>query len=148
MDWRRLLSPQASKGKRFLRDSINAGSVRERPGVSASVRLACDSLGLLILRRSLTGQLGSVDALHRPPQTGRSRIDLLADLIKRYGDRQPYAVAGFYAHRHDADKAFAWLDRAYSAHDWVWYIRSDPYFEPIRADPRYAQLIKKWGLTN
>jgi len=70
----------------------------------------------------------------------------LADLIKGYGDRQPYAVAQFYAHRQDADQTFVWLDRAYSAHDYVWYIRSDPNFEPIRSDPRYTQLLKKWGL--
>jgi hypothetical protein len=47
---------------------------------------------------------------------------------------------------HDADQTFVWLDRAYSAHDYVWYIRSDPNFEPIRSDPRYTQLLKKWGL--
>jgi hypothetical protein len=56
------------------------------------------------------------------------------------------SVAQFYAHRHDADQTFVWLDRAYSAHDYVWYIRSDPNFEPIRSDPRYTQLLKKWGL--
>lgn len=84
------------------------------------------------------------DALNRKTDADAA----LADLIKRYGDRQPYAVAQFYAHRHDGDQAFVWLDRAYSAHDWVWYIRSDPYFEPIRSDARYALLIKKWGVID
>lgn len=72
----------------------------------------------------------------------------LADLIKRYGDREPYAVAQIYAQRHNADQAFTWLDRAYSAHDWVWYIRCDPFFEPIRSDARYTSLVKKWGLID
>jgi adenylate cyclase len=72
----------------------------------------------------------------------------LADLIKRYGDQVPNNVAEFYAYRHDADQAFHWLDRAHSAHDWIWYLRSNPYFEPIRSDPRYAQLLKKWGLID
>jgi TolB-like protein len=84
------------------------------------------------------------DALNRKMDADAA----LADVIKRYADREPYSVALFYAHRHDADQAFAWLDRAYSAHDWVWYIRSDPYAEPLRSDTRYIQLLKKWGLTN
>jgi TolB-like protein len=84
------------------------------------------------------------DALNRKMDADAA----LADVIKRYADREPYSVALFYAHRHDADQAFAWLDRAYSAHDWVWYIRSDPYVEPLRSDARFAQLIKKWGLIN
>jgi len=84
------------------------------------------------------------DALNRKMDADAA----LADVIKQYADREPYSVALFYAHRHDADQAFAWLDRAYSAHDWVWYIRSDPYVEPLRSDARFAQLIKKWGLVN
>jgi adenylate cyclase len=83
------------------------------------------------------------DALNRKTDADAA----LADLIKRYGDRETYALAQIYALRHDADQAFLWLDRAYSAHDWIWYIRSDPYFDPIRADARYAELIKKWGLS-
>jgi adenylate cyclase len=84
------------------------------------------------------------DALNRKTDADAA----LADLIKQYGDRQPYDVAIIYAHRHDADQAFVWLDRAYSGHDHVWYIRSDPFFEPIRSDPRYAPLLEKWGLVD
>jgi len=46
----------------------------------------------------------------------------------------------------DIDAAFELLDQAYAdkANALV-YLNVEPFFDPLRADPRYAKLIKKMG---
>jgi len=47
----------------------------------------------------------------------------------------------------ERDKAFIWLNRAVDEHDYsMEYLKVDPIFDPIRDDPRFAQLMRKVGL--
>ena len=56
-------------------------------------------------------------------------------------------VAQAYAQRNDKEEAFAWMQRAYDAHDdRLMYLKINPLLEKIRADPRHAALVKKMGL--
>ena len=59
-----------------------------------------------------------------------------------------YQLAEVYAVRHDPDKTFEWLNRAYGAHDTglVAYVKLDPLFKDYRGDPRYRVILKKLGL--
>jgi hypothetical protein len=48
----------------------------------------------------------------------------------------------------EKDQAFAWLERAYQRHEWgLIYLRVSPFFDPLRSDPRFTQLLKKVGLA-
>ena len=46
------------------------------------------------------------------------------------------------------ETAFWWLERAYDSHDGtLWLLKVHPWFEPIRDEPRYVELLERMGLT-
>ncbi|HXB67743.1 MAG TPA: tetratricopeptide repeat protein [Candidatus Acidoferrales bacterium] len=58
-----------------------------------------------------------------------------------------YETALVYAGLGEKDEAFAWLEKAYGAHDkGLTYIRIDPCLDPLRSDPRFANLERRVGL--
>lgn len=62
--------------------------------------------------------------------------------------RPSYYVARDYADLGETDAAFASLDRAYKNHDQeILWLLDDPEFDPMRADPRFQQLLHKIGFT-
>jgi tetratricopeptide (TPR) repeat protein len=56
-------------------------------------------------------------------------------------------IARFYADLEDKEQAFHWLDIAYQEHDWL-LMGLNTYFQldPLRSDPRFAELVRKVGL--
>jgi TolB-like protein len=56
-------------------------------------------------------------------------------------------IARLYADLGDKDQTFHWLNIAYRDHDWL-LIGSNTYFQldPLRSDPRFAELVRKVGL--
>ena len=71
----------------------------------------------------------------------------LADLTAhdRYG--LAYQIAEVYAVRHEADKAFEWLQIAFDNHDGgIPSLLVDPLLRGLRDDPRYKNLLGKLGL--
>ena len=47
------------------------------------------------------------------------------------------------------DQAFAWLDKALRERsDQVIYLRVDPRLDPVRADPRFADLVRRVGIPS
>jgi tetratricopeptide (TPR) repeat protein len=58
-----------------------------------------------------------------------------------------YAVAVVHAALGRPDSAFAWLDRAVQERThWLVWLNRDPRWEPLRKDPRYAELVHRVGL--
>jgi len=53
-----------------------------------------------------------------------------------------------YAGLVEKDKAFEWLEKAYEDHSIVsvGYIKTNPMFDPLRSDPRYADLLRRTNL--
>jgi TolB-like protein len=59
----------------------------------------------------------------------------------------PYQLAMGYAFVHDAPRAISYLEKSAADHEGqVLYIRYDPVFDEIRADPAFVALEKKLGL--
>jgi eukaryotic-like serine/threonine-protein kinase len=70
---------------------------------------------------------------------------VLAQLIKENADGSPSQIGDIYAFRGETDRAFKWFERAYERRDsGLVYLRAEP--PSVRADPRYAALLKKMGL--
>ncbi len=60
---------------------------------------------------------------------------------------RPFYIAAIYIGLGDNDNAFFWLERAYNDRcDWMLNLRIEHMLEPIRDDPRFAELVKKVGL--
>jgi adenylate cyclase len=71
----------------------------------------------------------------------------LQELIKKDQTNSAYQIAEIYAHRGSADKAFIWLERAYTQRDGgLATIKGDPFLKNIERDPRYAAFMKKMKL--
>jgi serine/threonine-protein kinase len=58
-----------------------------------------------------------------------------------------YWIAVTYAALGDKNAAFAELEKSYQHHDWFLpRLKTDPFMDPLRDDPRFAALVKKVGL--
>jgi hypothetical protein len=56
----------------------------------------------------------------------------------------PYGVALIHAGLGERQQALAWLERALDdrAH-WLVWLKLDPRFDPLRADPGFAELLRR-----
>jgi TolB-like protein/Tfp pilus assembly protein PilF/tRNA A-37 threonylcarbamoyl transferase component Bud32 len=56
-------------------------------------------------------------------------------------------MALVYAGLGQKDNAFAWLDKAYEEHSFnLSHLKVEPRFDPLRSDPRFADLLRRIGL--
>jgi TolB-like protein/DNA-binding winged helix-turn-helix (wHTH) protein len=56
-------------------------------------------------------------------------------------------IATFYADLGDKEQAFHWLNVAYQEHDWLLIsLNTNFRLDPLRSDPRFAELVRKVGL--
>src|SRR4029077_15091061 len=70
----------------------------------------------------------------------------LAALIAKYEKDASYNIASVYAYRGEADKAFAWLDKAVEYGDGgLSEIVTENLFDKIHADPRWLAFLRKVG---
>jgi TolB-like protein/Tfp pilus assembly protein PilF len=70
----------------------------------------------------------------------------LAALIAKYEKDGPSNIAGVYAYRGEADKAFVWLDKAVEYGDGgLGEIVTDNLFDKIHGDPRWLAFLRKIG---
>ncbi len=70
-----------------------------------------------------------------------------ADFEKLFGADNPSACAEIRAMQGKPDEAFAWLDKAFAAHDpGLASINTSIWFQALRADPRWKSLLKRIGL--
>jgi hypothetical protein len=78
----------------------------------------------------------------------RESQQALDTLVARYGEAVPIAVAAVYVWRGDLDRAFEWLERAYTRHDkGLARIHDIEIVSPaLRRDPRFRDLLRKIGL--
>jgi TolB-like protein/tetratricopeptide (TPR) repeat protein len=59
-----------------------------------------------------------------------------------------YQIALIHAARHDRDRAFQWLDRAYRQRDaGMLWIKADPLLKGLMPDPRFNVLLQKMHLS-
>jgi len=66
---------------------------------------------------------------------------------RKTGYSSAYNIAALYAELGDKDQAFRWLNTAYQEHDWLLGdLKTNLLLDPIRSDPRFAELVRKVGL--
>jgi len=66
---------------------------------------------------------------------------------RKTGYSSPYHIATLCADLGDKDEAFKWLNTAYQEHDpGLPGLKTDFLLDPLRSDPRFAELVHKVGL--
>jgi len=100
-------------------------------------------------RRSLRlAQLGyGYAAAGRRPEA----LAILRELKDRHARREAQGalIAGIYAGLGDKDQAFAWLERDFQERSGVLAgsMIFNQYLDTLRSDPRYADLLRRMGLS-
>jgi tetratricopeptide (TPR) repeat protein len=73
------------------------------------------------------------------------------DDLKQMSKRKfvsPYLIATVYAGLGDKDSAFHWLAKAFEGrNDLLVSLKVDPMFDSLHSDPRFADLLRRIGLT-
>jgi TolB-like protein/DNA-binding winged helix-turn-helix (wHTH) protein len=65
----------------------------------------------------------------------------------QHSDMPVVPMAFTYASLGNRDQAFAWLDKAVERRNWmIIYLKRDKVWDPLRSDPRYADLLRRVGL--
>ena len=71
-------------------------------------------------------------------------LDQLNELSKqKYVPAWPRAI--IYGGLGQKDKAFEWLEKAYEERS-IYSIKADPAYDPLRSDPRFADLLRRMNL--
>jgi serine/threonine protein kinase/Tfp pilus assembly protein PilF len=56
-------------------------------------------------------------------------------------------IAEIYVGLGEGEQAFAWLDKAVEQRNgWLFHIKTNPRYDSLRSDPRYADLVRRIGL--
>jgi TolB-like protein len=74
-------------------------------------------------------------------------LRILGQVTGPAGHTLPNAVARVYAALGRPDDAMAWLEKAYQVRDYyLIFLRIEPGWDPLRSDPRFADLIRRVGI--
>jgi len=61
---------------------------------------------------------------------------------------QPFYIAKIYFRLGDREQTFAWLEKSFAAHDdGPVQLNSEPLLDPLRADARFTELVKRVGVN-
>ncbi len=94
------------------------------------------ALGILGLAYGLAG---------RKAEANKIRDELLELNKTRYVT--PAALVNVYIGLDDKDQAFVWLEKAFQERsNYVAYLKVFPILDPLRSDPRFAELVRRVGL--
>jgi eukaryotic-like serine/threonine-protein kinase len=95
-------------------------------------------------RHGRSGNLG--DAYARAGRTDEARA-LIAHFERRYAETGLGAghIAQIYCGLGEIDRAFEWIERDGR---WPTTFKVAPVWDPLRSDPRFAALLKKYGLAD
>jgi eukaryotic-like serine/threonine-protein kinase len=100
--------------------------------------------------KDISEATAALDAGYRSggwPNAERKMLEvLLAQRKTKNSYISPTGIADVYADLEDKDRAFEWLNTAYQERDTVLFgIRTDYFFDSLRTDPRYKDLVRKIG---
>ena len=94
----------------------------------------------------IRGDIGHLYAVSGHTEKAKEVIDELKKFsATRYVN--PFEIALIYVGLGDKEHAFQWLEAAYQERsDLLVYLNVDPRLDPIRSDPRFANLVRRVGI--
>jgi eukaryotic-like serine/threonine-protein kinase len=98
--------------------------------------------------RKVRAALGHAYAVQGQPEKARQVLSELQQAAARTFV-SPYDVALIHVGLGDSDQAFAWLEKAYQARSYELVgLNVDWQVDPLRGDPRFADLVRRIGLRS
>lgn len=92
------------------------------------------------------GMLGLAYALAGRKDEAIKILNELLELNKRRYVT-PAALVNLYVGLGDKDQAFVWLEKAFAERsNYLAYLKTFPILDPLRSDPRFANLVQRVGL--
>jgi len=99
------------------------------------------------LERDPYWRLPGLALVHHARGKRAASDEALNEFIRNYQEVGAYQVAQVYAFRGERDRAFEWLDRAFTQHDGgLFLVRADPLFRTLVGDSRRAALLSRLRL--
>ena len=93
------------------------------------------------------GMLGLAYALGNKKDEANKILNELLELNKRRYVT-PAAFANLYIGLGNKDQAFVWLEKAFAERsNYLAYLKVFPILDPLRSDPRFADLVQRVGLA-
>ncbi|MDQ6894262.1 MAG: protein kinase [Acidobacteriota bacterium] len=82
---------------------------------------------------------------------GRTEAVAIIDKLERIAEKQyvlPFYFATLFESLGDRESTLAWLERAFDDHSWgMVFLNVDPFFDDLRPDPRFKDLLRRLKLT-
>jgi TolB-like protein/tetratricopeptide (TPR) repeat protein len=77
----------------------------------------------------------------------RGAMQAAADyFVNQSAAKNPLTIASFYAAAGEKERAFPWLEKAFQARSpQLMHLKADPSFDSLRAEPRFADLLRRIG---
>jgi tetratricopeptide (TPR) repeat protein len=140
------------KGLEKNRDSIEAhlglGEVYVKQGRDEEALAEMLKARPLVRSPRQLGRIGAVYAAAGKKDEAIKILDELKGLTDKRYDLGAH-IAAIYAILGNKDQAFAWLDNACEAHTFVLIeLKVNPLFDPLRADPRFPNLVGRMHLAS
>ncbi|HJS23797.1 MAG TPA: tetratricopeptide repeat protein, partial [Pyrinomonadaceae bacterium] len=95
------------------------------------------------------GALGMLGLAYGLAGRKSDALKILNELLELNKSRYvtPAAIVNVYIGLGDKDQAFVWLEKAYQERsNYLAYLKVFPIVDPLRSDPRYADLVRRVGL--
>lgn len=103
-----------------------------------------------VLSGDTTEEIGYVGYAYAVSGKRSEALGIINELTEQSKRRyvSPYVMALIYTGLGDKDHAFEWLDKAYEARDnSLIYLKVEPSLDPLRSDPRFADLLRRMNLA-
>jgi hypothetical protein len=104
--------------------------------IRTAIKLSAGSPFSIAALGHLYATSGNMDEAHK----------LIGELQKLSKQRyvSPFCIATIYAGLGEEHQALDWLERACEQRSgWLIWLKADPYCDPLRFNPRFAQLLRR-----
>ncbi len=127
------IDPSQASARRFLGYSLIL-THRYDEAAAEFAKLPADSVQAEAARAMIAAFKGDT----------RESDELIVRMQQSYAETANYQYAQVYAQRKDADATIHYLNKALAARDaGLAFVKADPFFDPVRGDPRFAALLKR-----
>jgi tetratricopeptide (TPR) repeat protein len=150
---RDLDAAEAKAAEALTLDASDAGGHVYRGWVLLFRGRPREAIGLLERARQLDSERSDVRVALAAAyaRSGRSddALKLVEEARSHRTSHRPLLLAELYANVGATDEAFRWLDRALEDRaPFLWTARVAPELEPLRADPRFAEFLRRFDASS